>query len=126
VSKRKVKFQNDPDECAEEMGWCHSQSQENNLVCPDCGLDFRFDPPRINMGLQDDDLSTPFRFYGVDKDGWLVGAVTKEYDINRWIVEKNIDTEKPHGRRPTPDYIEADYLHGPFYVSQEIIDELWS
>ena len=126
MSERKVRFQNDPDECNEEMGWLHSQSIDNKLMCPDCGMDFRFNPPRINMRLHEEELPVSHKFYGVDKDGWLVGAVTKECDIMRWIIEKNIDTEKPYGRRPTPSYIEERYPPGPFYVSQEIIDGLWS
>ena len=126
VRWRSSRYRRDPDECHEDMGWTHQQAFEHESICTDCGLDFRFKPPLANMRSDDEGDMKPvsgFRFYGVDRDGWLVGNVTDEFDITRWVDQNNIDTSKPHGPRPVPPSIEATYKHGPFYVEQAVVDK---
>jgi hypothetical protein len=109
------------------MDWVHSQALETKLVCPDCGLDFRFDPPRANLLSEDEDETeavSTHRFYGVDEDGWLVGDTTVEFTINAWIESRGIDTTKPYGSRPTPKAVERKFKHGPFYITQKIVDSI--
>ena len=127
MSEWKLRFQKDPDECNDDMGWIHYQAKAQGVMCSDCGMDFRFNPPSINMRIDGEDVPTVrHRFYGVDKGGWLVGGTTRLFDLEEWVKQNNIDTEKPHGRRPTPKSVETEYHHGPFYVVQDLIDELWS
>jgi len=127
VEWESLKYKRDPAECHEDMGWVHSQASENKLVCPDCGLDFRVDPPRANLlNVEDGTEVVPVhRFYGVDGVGWLVGDTTTDYRIEEWVTSRNIDVAKPHGRRPTPDAVEREFRHGPFYITQNIVDSLY-
>jgi hypothetical protein len=110
------------------MDWVHFQASENKLVCPDCGLDFRVDPPRANLLNEDNEddakVVSVYRFYGVDGDGWLVGDATIDYRIDNWVMSRNIDITKPHGHRPTPDAVEREFRHGPFYITQNIVDSI--
>lgn len=120
-----AKYKQDPDDCHEDMGWSHSQAQELGLICSDCGLDFHYDPPRTNFVRRGEESQTVVRhrFYGVDKDGWLVGDATDEFDIDKWIESRDIDTALPHARRPTPPQVEDKYRHDPFYIIQETLDQ---
>lgn len=119
------RYLRDPDDCHDDMGIVHARALEDASLCTDCGLDFRFAPPRLNMRGAENLLTVPrHRFYGVSEEGWLVGGSTDLFQISLWLRIQSIDITKPYGRRPTPPSVEAAFPHGPFYVLQEVVDDL--